>query len=64
MSEFGGLWQHTHTQHAPQRQNNQLNDCGHSMDFYGEKKISMYNILCILIGDSYQIRPLSSHLYI
>ena len=32
MSEFGGLQQHRHTQHAPQRQNNQLDNCGRSIE--------------------------------
>ena len=32
MSEFDGLWEHRHTQHAPWGQNNQLYHCCCSME--------------------------------
>ena len=39
--EFSELWKHKNTQHAPQRQNNQLNDCGHLMEEEVEEEALM-----------------------
>ena len=46
MSEFGKLWLHTHTQDAPWRQNNLLNECCHSTE---RRRMCLVEARCIFV---------------